>query len=44
MYITRLSERLIFFDGDITLLGVCPNEESLLERFNRKGQELGPFI
>lgn len=37
MYITRPSERLMFFDGDITLLGVCRKEESLLQRFNGKG-------
>lgn len=36
MYTTRPSERFIFFDGDITLLEVCPKEESLLWRFNGK--------
>ena len=33
-YLTRASEMLIFFDGDIPLLGVRPKEGPLLQWFD----------
>lgn len=43
MCITRAIEMLIFFDGVIPLLGVCPKEGHLCQKYNGKGTLIMSF-